>query len=298
MSAADPVRSAGTGKHAVVYAHYPHNGTTPQDVWIALQRFTEFADRVLLVVAGYDAVAVPEYLADSVDIIYRPNEGWDFASYQAGIEALGTSQLRMLTICNDSVYGPLFPLAWLYDSMGKRPLDVWAITCSEELSWHLQSYFLCFGSRALNSVGFKSFWSEMSTFNNRREAIRAGELVLSQRLMEQGLSLGAFCESLSKEQQPQIPRLWQRVLASLSRRWHQPDFYRDAFAWLRGETSVAANPSLDMWLDLLEKENLPFVKRRALVSDQSFRSFMNLLKTRDDADNELLSAIQNGREYP
>ena len=291
----------GTGamikRHAVVYAHYPGTQETPRYVWAALRQFLELAEIVVLVVAGRERVQLPESLSGRIQCICRPNQGWDFASYRMGISALSELDISTLTLCNDSVYGPLFPMTRWYVDMKERNVDAWGITTSDELQWHLQSYFLCFRGRALASKAFTSFWSQTDEISDRRQAIRSGEINLSQVLLEDGLALASICEDGAADDREIGKRIVLRGLRGFSRRWRQQDFYRDVFSWLMGETRVGTNPSLERWETLLREERLPFVKRRALDKPSAYERFQNaILAHRTLVCRDVLEAIAEDRD--
>ncbi len=129
------------------------------------------------------------------EIVVRDNVGYDFGSWRAGLELAGDLDgVETLVLANDSVYGPVHDLASVFATMQGRGLDVWGITDSWQLRYHLQSYFMVFEKAALRSPAFRNFWKSLPAFRFERVLIWHCEVGLSQGLIKAGLSLGALCE--------------------------------------------------------------------------------------------------------
>src|SRR6516162_1476680 len=93
-------------------------------------------------------------------ILQRANVGMDFGAYKDGIGTLPRlDRLEALLLANDSVYGPFYDLGDVIGRMNLAEAEVWGITDSWERRFHLQSYFLLFGRRALNHEAFRQFWN-------------------------------------------------------------------------------------------------------------------------------------------
>ncbi|WP_336368484.1 rhamnan synthesis F family protein [Marinobacter sp. C2H3] len=113
--------------------------------------------------------------------ITRPNEGYDFGSWKAGIDHLGdvTSGYRRILFANDSVYGPLVPLAPLLELWDQVGTEVMALTESYERQYHLQSYFWGVKGSALEGGFFDYFWRRhYRPAKSRNDAIKRFELFI------------------------------------------------------------------------------------------------------------------------
>jgi rhamnosyltransferase len=133
--------------------------------------------------------------AGGVRIHMRENRGRDFGSWQWGLREIPVlADADTLLLANDSVFGPLFDPAELFAAMRATPADVWGITDSPEMRWHLQSYFLCFSRRARESRAFRDvFAQDFASFRDKREIIDRGEVALTQALVAEGLTARAYC---------------------------------------------------------------------------------------------------------
>ena len=71
---------------------------------------------------------------------------------------------------------------------------------SREVAWHVQSYFLVFRRRTLDSRAFAEFWSSVLLYRSKFQVIRSDEVGLSAYLLENGLDGRAFasCDKLPR----------------------------------------------------------------------------------------------------
>jgi len=112
------------------------------------------------------------------DIYVRPNVGYDCGAVQdVLINLYGWEKVykyNELLICNDSVYGPLYPFTQVFDEMDKRAVDFWGLTEQPEITElshfhiptsprHLQSYFVNIKNNMLKSEAFHMFWTDIDT---------------------------------------------------------------------------------------------------------------------------------------
>ncbi|MSP89130.1 MAG: polysaccharide biosynthesis-like protein [Alphaproteobacteria bacterium] len=126
-------------------------------------------------------------------ILRRTNAGKDFGAYKDAIQEIPElARLDRLLLANDSVYGPFHDLAGIVDRMDGEIADVWCITDSWEYRYHLQSYFLLFGRRALENPAFRQFWGSLRYVQNKNWLIFRYEIGLSRRLMSAGLRCRAL----------------------------------------------------------------------------------------------------------
>ena len=133
--------------------------------------------------------------AGGVRVHVRENRGRDFGSWQWGLREIpALAEADTLLLANDSVFGPLFDLDELFAAMRAAPADVWGVTDSPEMRWHLQSYFLCFSRRARESRAFRDvFAQDFPSFRDKREIVDRGEIALTQALVAEGLTARAYC---------------------------------------------------------------------------------------------------------
>lgn len=122
------------------------------------------------------------------ELVRRPNIGYDFMSYRAGLMRISDSPgLRAVFLMNSS-FAVLDPAAFgrTLRRMAEAAEDADAVglTESRQFGWHLQSYLLAFGARAARAEWFRSFFGSIAPVNSKLEVILAYELGLSRLLRE------------------------------------------------------------------------------------------------------------------
>ena len=274
--AAGVVAAARHGRVAIAAMYMPAGR-----LWayqrLLLGAMRDLGFRVILVHNSEDAAAAIEKEAAGVtDVcIGRPNEGMDFGAWQLGIAALQgrLDALDELVLFNDSVFGPLSPLERVFDRMASRETDFWGITDSWAHAYHLQSYFLVFRKRALAHPAFRSFWERYANPMQKDRVIAAGEIGLSQTLLNAGLTPAALCPyaDLASQTLEMIrPRLAELKKVLVQRE----STVSDAFDLMTQRTfdfynyvvtqiaaGVPLNPSAYFWEALITTFAAPFFKR-------------------------------------
>ncbi|MDQ7084913.1 MAG: rhamnan synthesis F family protein [Sulfurovum sp.] len=121
-------------------------------------------------------------------VIIRENIGYDFMSYQKGLQSFDYQSFDEVLLCNDSVYGPLYPLENLFTQMQESPCDFWGITDNTDMGYHIQSYFMLIKSPILKSQIFKEFWQNIEVLKSKIEIIERYEVGFSQAMINAGFS--------------------------------------------------------------------------------------------------------------
>ncbi|ELH0900764.1 hypothetical protein FXE34_03430 [Vibrio cholerae] len=128
-----------------------------------------------------------------MNIILRDNEGYDFMSWQKGVQAVSDiDKYDEVIFCNDSCYGPIYPLEHIFEKMNKNTIDVWGITDSNQMAYHIQSYFIVFKKNVFQSDAFKKFINSIALEKCKEDIVRKYEVGLSDFLIKNGYTLDAF----------------------------------------------------------------------------------------------------------
>ena len=209
--------------------------------------------------------------------VHRRNEGWDFASWFSVLMRWPeiTARADRLLLTNDSNYGPLRPLAGIMTEGRALGANVWGITDSWAIAYHLQSYFLEFDSATLRSGVIQDFIADFPFAVVKDDVVRGGEIALTNYLSNRGFSL-----------KPLIPyeRITDRLLANFEQTvdsilelpenqlqlnlGRSQDIYELAFLLDVVDSirmSVPLDPTLHLWDTLLQLGG-PFIKRKLVLS--------------------------------
>lgn len=208
---------------AIVLAHFDVDGVVDDYVVEALCRYRQVAEHVVMVSAS--AVDMPDRLAGLVDrFVARENVGYDFGSWRAGIDSLGSFDGIDELICvNDSVYGPFTDLAPVLGDSRVAHADVWGMCLSVQgtaarghvPTEHLQSWFVAIRGDALKSEAFREFWRSVGPSPSKADVINRYEVGLSQGLQGAGFQLAAIHDSRTT-----APPSMQELLPMAS--WSRP----------------------------------------------------------------------------
>ena len=179
-------------RRAFVVAHYDPAGRVARHLRELVAHLASLG-RVVFV-STHLADAAARGLGEGIEVITRPNEGYDFFSYKRGIEALGDlSAIDTLTLLNSS-FVCLDPalLTQRFFARSRPEIDVLGLTANFEGAAHLQSYWISFESRrVLDSPAFASWWRDMEPVSDRDLVISRYEIGLSQALNAAGLKLAS-----------------------------------------------------------------------------------------------------------
>jgi glycosyltransferase involved in cell wall biosynthesis len=183
------------GSKVCVFSHFDNDGQIKKYVIHYLKVLSEHFDIIFVSTAEKMKIEELNKIAPYVhQSIVKKNVGYDFGAWKTGIEIIkkSTENLELLLLCNDSVFGPLSDLSVVINKMKAERKNVFSISDSFEIKYHLQSYFVLYDSMALNSSTFIDFWNEFSIYENKQELIVQNEIGFSQLLLESELEIGAL----------------------------------------------------------------------------------------------------------
>lgn len=259
-------------RRACVFAHYDKDNIVDDYVYYYLSHLSGLAEKVVFVtVSAISDDHIDGLEKMGIEVIVRDNKGYDFFSYKLGLEKLLEDNFDEIILCNDSVYGPFFHLKDLFESMGSLDCDFWGITDSNQIEYHVQSYFLVFKKAVAKSSVFIDFWESLKVIDNKREIINAYEVGLSKKLICAGFK-SEVVYSVARVNDFKS-RLLQTVYSfreSIARVFMK-DFYRNFFAKLLAIGKVNPNITIVFWKRALVDGGSPFLKV-ALMRDVSFTS--------------------------
>ncbi len=282
-------------KRLCVFAHYDKDDLVDQYVWYYLENLKTVSNCIVFVTTskiGQSDITRLKTICD--DVIVRENIGYDFMSWRTGINSTGNiADFDELIICNDSAYGPLYPLDNVFDSMSKRDCDFWGMTDNYEIAYHIIAYFVVFRKSVINSDGFKLFWNGVRPEGTKDEVIRKYEVGLTQSLISVGLKACAYASI-----PPTICRVIKvKALTVIS--------FRHPWGTLKGliqmlSKSGRANwrqtsPPYFFWKELIVKYKMPLVKIGLLRDNRydnilynNVRGWENIIREHSDYNLDLI----------
>jgi hypothetical protein len=295
------------GPRVVVFCHFDARGRVRDHTRAYLDALrAEALDIVFVSNAGYLAAADMAWLRGRVArIIVRRNIGYDFAAWRDALQAcaLPAADTSFLLIANDSVYGPLQPLGAVLQQIDFDQADVWSATDSWQHRFHLQSFFLAVGPRALQHEAFAAFWRSVGNVRSKWWVVIRFEVGLTRAMLTAGLrcrALWPYTQSIAVLRQAEIeadalqtadsadavvpPRLLREPFAKA---------LRDNSARILGAAlqHTPLNPTADLW-NVLIRQGCPFLKRELLRDNPSgvpdLAAWSSLVAGIDTGSHELI----------
>ncbi|MFZ9596418.1 MAG: rhamnan synthesis F family protein [Bdellovibrionia bacterium] len=221
-------------KRICFFSHYDRDGKIDDYVLYYLKCLKECGLDLIFITTSDQELdeEIKRVLPYCVLAIQRKNITLDFGSWRiAWDRATHLLEMKMhynqLVLANDSVYGPFFSLPQIFSEMELKNLDFWGMSSSEEITDHLQSYFLVFEQKVFHSQTFEKFWTNFIFYRRKSTIIRKYEI---------GLSRLAIAE----------------------------DWRRGAWFQIESESKFDVNPTLFSWDDLIQRHKFPFLKTEVL----------------------------------
>ena len=225
-------RASPSDTRLCLFSHFDLRDHVSPYVFYHLERLRELGADIVFIstCASLPAPDLDRLKGLCIRVVLRKNLSLDFGSWKIGL-GVGPelSRYDQLILANDSVYGPFFPLAPIFEKMNGQGCDFWGITSTTEIRPHIQSYFLVFSPRAFLSEAFKKFWEDFRYYRSKARIIENYELGFSMLAQKEKWKTGAYVESTQlRSQGPHI------------------------------------NPTLHAWKELIEEWKCPFLKTEVL----------------------------------
>lgn len=260
---------------ACIFAHYDKDDLVQEYVHYYLKELHNVAQKIVFVtVSTISNEDVEKLQRFNVEVVRRENIGYDFYSYKVGIAQLELDGYDELIICNDSVFGPIFPMKSIFKSMQNRVCDFWGITDSDLIAHHLQSYFLVFRKSVLNSTIFSDFWNGVDVLTDKNEIIKQYEVGVSQKLLGENFTLLAYVQYSinTKDNSIRFLKLLRQNPLKLFKLFIFPHRYFYAII------NKKENASIFFWENLLLNNQLPFIKKSLVVNNNESINNMEKIK--------------------
>ncbi len=265
------------GAKIVLFMHFDGRGEVRQQVLGYIRELkANGRDVVFVTNAGRLLPAAMAALQElCAAVIVRRNMGYDFGAWADALNHLGLPRANTeeLILANDSVFGPLLPLGDVLRRLDYSRADIWGLTESWQLRYHLQSYFLAFGPKALRGQAFKSFWASVRPVPMKAYIVKHYEIGITQAMIKGGLSCAALWdyETLVRMvNRDELEKLLADEETELGRT--DPIHLTRKMQVMRIRDGVARrlplNPTSDLWRQLL-MTGFPFIKRELLRDNPS-----------------------------
>ncbi len=267
-----PDQPVELGPKIVLFMHFDGQGSVRAQLYDYIHNLKENGRTIVFVTNSgrLEASAMAKLQAICAAVIIRRNIGYDFGAWRDALDVLSLPrpQTEEVIFANDSVFGPLAPLGDILARLDYGKADIWGLTDSWQVRYHLQSFFMAFGPVALRAEAFKKFWKSVRPVPVKSFVVRTYEVGITQAMMKGGLRCAALW-SYEKLMHTASSDGLEQLIANeesafgrndplhITRKLHTLRI-RDGMA-----RRVALNPTADLWRHLLHS-GFPFIKRELL----------------------------------
>ena len=193
----------------------------------------------------------PQGLPDEALVYRRPNRGYDFGSWAAGLELPGIAARDRVLLTNDSMVGPFTDLTAIEEAAKRSDADIFSLVESNQMKKHPQSFFLEFRGGILDEKPWRRFFRGVRHQAEKMSVVEAYEVNLGEHAEQAGYS-------------------WEAMVP----------------AYLQG--SKLDNPTLTSWRLLLES-GIPFLKRGLITSPLHWHTAQQMARAAADLYGEDVS---------
>jgi len=274
-------------KRAIVFVHYDKDNLVDAYVYFYLEALKQHSTHLVFVTTSTLSKEDYEKVSQLCsNIIERKNIGYDFMSYKVGLASFDYTKYDELLICNDSVYGPFYPLSSLFERMSNTKCDFWGMTDNNDMSYHLQSYFLLFKKSLLVAPAFSIFWKDVKVLDDKDEIIETYEVGLTTHFQKEGfIPAVAIAFKVSK---------LQKISIFIKKLTPQKIFHKLS-SIVKKEYTLArvgkVNATLYFWKALILDYKMPFIKIKLLRENPNninIDKVEHLLSSVSDYDTTLI----------
>tara|TARA_B100000925_G_scaffold264991_1_gene223861 strand:+ start:34 stop:1296 length:1263 start_codon:yes stop_codon:yes gene_type:complete len=191
--------SATPSRLLVVMAGFFSDDSIPETTKIWVRALQNISMRMVIVFDNQEPLDVPDsWQNESCMALFDRHAEYDFGSYKRGLqwaEQRGwLSEASHVLFCNDSIYGPISELQTTIKPMVAQSNEAWGLTASNQITPHLQSFFLLLGRSILEKPAIRNLFNSIKRQPHRQAVIDNYEIGLSKALLSEGISFKALLD--------------------------------------------------------------------------------------------------------
>ena len=195
-------KQEGEMKRLGIFCFYDKEGIVDSYIEYLLGELMTVLDRLIIVVNGQvNEGGKHIFFRYTNELIIRENKGFDAgAYYDVIVHVLGRTILDWdeLVLCNDTFFGPFVPMKSIFEKMKRKQVDFWGLNeIDNKMMSHIQSYFLVFGYRILQSGELTQYFQANINplTDDIAEVLAKFEQGLFLHLIGKQYSYGAYCDT-------------------------------------------------------------------------------------------------------
>lgn len=199
-------------KRLLLYVHYNREDALSQHVVFQLKALRKSYDRIVLISNSKLATSSVAQLPVD-DFLQRKNVGFDFKAWSDGMVKVGFETLKqfdMVTIMNDTTFGPIFDFNSILTKMDNSDADFWGITdnrahvaeiggSEHNLKAHIQSYFITFNQNIILHPSFEAFWGNIQQYDDVNRVILEYETQVTDYFCQAGFNYSVLFNTQNED---------------------------------------------------------------------------------------------------
>ncbi|WFA75124.1 rhamnan synthesis F family protein [Streptococcus suis] len=199
----------------LIYVHFNKFDAISNHVVYQLEQMNPLFSKVIFISNSQLSESNVSRLLDAklIDVfLQRENKGYDFAAWHDGMEVEGFDNLPSydsVTVMNDTCFGPLWDMESYYVKYeSDTDIDFWGMTNHAEVKGsdfyipeHLQSYFISFKKKLVQSSVFQNFWSSVISHTDIQKVIDEYETQYTNIFKKAGFNYTAILDTIPIHQE-------------------------------------------------------------------------------------------------
>ena len=265
-------------KRLCVFAHWDKDNIIDDYVIYYLKELKKICDYIIFV---SDTDCSPEKIEGIADYFIIGKHGeYDFGSYKRGVLFARKENLQFeeLLLCNDSFYGPFYPLENVFKKMDKKHCDFWGLTQNsygikkvgneyvEAFVPHIQSCFMLLKQKVFNSSPFLEFINTIEHKKNKDDIVLEYEIGLSRLLWTNEFKSALYINRYKHTVNP-LAAKWRRLI-----KWYKFPFLK---------TALVKRGLIKGWEDVIGSYPAELIRKneqRLLVQEEDIFEKLNLYR--------------------
>lgn len=197
-------------KRLLLYVHFNKYNQFNKHVHYQLTQLGQLFSKVVFISNSQLDENIVKQLKDEglIDLfIQRQNQGYDFAAWHDGMASVGFDNLKnydSITAMNDTCFGPLWDMTPYFERYETDDsVDFWGMTNHRAIDAghiyideHLQSYFMSYKKRLIESSTFQDFWQNIESYKDVQKVIDNYETKYTKIFREAGFNYQAVLNTV------------------------------------------------------------------------------------------------------
>ncbi|MCM1143813.1 MAG: rhamnan synthesis F family protein [Lachnoclostridium sp.] len=169
-----------------------------EEVFFLLREIKTVVNELVVVSAKILSKSERDRICGYADKVYENIAGFDVNRWQFAIKREDI-QNKEVVLFNDSFFGPLYPLNFIFEDMQTKEIDFWGFSSAADIRHKghkfLQTYFMVFKRQVVQRLVFHEFWSKLPNIHNLNEYKRFVEYKMTYDFEKAGMTWCAYLDT-------------------------------------------------------------------------------------------------------